>query len=284
MNGRATPTLFSSLLESCVSFRFYARIVETPLGRAFTYLTLLAVLSAVAFTVFVYHVILPRLNEASSKLPTITVKNGTVSVEIADGAPASGTLYADPERVLRIDLALDSEKEILREATGYDYTLVITKYTLILKKRSGQVLSRSLPYGFSLTIFKNRLQAFIEEWLWWIVALVFLFSFAFFWVLKLATAFALTIPGVICWGTLRRDLTYGKLMVLCIYALTPAMFLGMLLLWLNAQFLLPAGLLKYQWVIYLAVSLEYLVGGLVAIAPPQPVRNVNDKTLTERMF
>lgn len=276
--------MFASLLESCFNFNFYARVVELSGGKAAAYLTLLAAVSAIAFTVYIHQVILPKLNEASSKLPTITIKNGQVSVESNEGTPPSGVLFSDPEKILSIDLALDSNKTTIQAPTDYDYTLVITKYTLILKRRFGETYSAALPYGFSLTIYKNRLQAFIESWRWGILGFVFLASFAVFLAVEFAFAFALTIPGLMAWGILRRDLSYGGLMILCIYAVTPAMFIGILLLWLNTRFILPPELLDNQFWLYLIVSLEYVLGGLLAIAPPQQFAKASDKLYGDRML
>jgi hypothetical protein len=276
--------LFSSLLESCVSFRFYKRAIELPISKVAVYLTLLAAISACSLTLYVQQVILPKLNEASSQLPTITIKNGQVSVESTEVAATAGVLFSDPEKILRIDLALDGNKAAIYAATDYDYTLVITKYTVILKQRFGQTYSAALPYGFSLTIYKNRLQAFIESWRWMILGFVFLASFAVFLGLKFALAFALTIPGLIAWGILRRDLTYGKLMILCIYAVTPAMFLGILLLWLNTRFVLPPELVRHQFWLYLIVGMEYVLGGLLALAPPPQYAKASDKISGEPML
>jgi hypothetical protein len=279
-NTRLRPSHSVSLLESCISFRFYARIIETSLARSLSYLTMLAAISAFSALAYFHQVILPKLDKASDKLPPFTIKNGKVSVE---GGPQSATLYADPEKILRIDLDLDGQKGRRLAATGYEYTVVITRYAIILKQVTGQVNTLSLPYGFSLTIHKNALHFFIESWAWLIVLLGFLGSFAFFWVLRFLQAFLLSIPGLVLWGLLRRDLTYGKLLTLCIYALTPAILCGMVIVWLNAAFVLPRIVIEFQWIIYFLVALEYLFGGLLALPEPSTMK-VHDKPSLDRLL
>jgi hypothetical protein len=284
MKNQRQPTLFASLLESCVSFSFYAEVVKNNLARGMAFLTLLALVSAVSFTVYVNETILPSLNRASDKLPTIEIKNGKVLVEGLGETPVHSTLYADPQKVLRIDIDLESSGETPRTAIDYDYTVVIKKYTIILKPLAGQVHSFGLPYGFSIKITKNWLAIFIHAYLWLILLFVFVGSFVGFWVVRLAQAFVLSIPGLVFWVILRRDLTYGKLFTICIYALAPASLLNILILWLNAKFMLPQEIMQYQWAVFLIVALEYVLGGIIAVQPPPALPKANDRTLSERMF
>lgn len=160
---------------------------------------------------------------------------------------------------------------------------MITKYTIVLKRLGGYTHVFSLPYGFNLTIYKNSPHFFLQSWLWLILFVTFLCSFALFWIVKLGQAFLLSIAGVIFWGALRRDLTYGKVLTLCVYALTPATLFTILILWLNSQFVLPRIVFEYEWIIYFVIALEFLLGGMVAIEPPAPVKT-NEKTLTERLW
>ncbi len=283
MKNQTQPTLFASLLNSCVRFSFYAEIIKTSLGRAFAFLTLLAAIAAVSFTVYVHQVLLPSLDRASEKLPAITITNGKVSVETPGEVPLPSTLYADPQKILRIDLDLNGSGQHRSAPSDFDYTVVITKYTIVVQQLTGETHTFGLPYGFSLTIHKRSLHFFLDSWLWLILLMVFLGSFGFFWALKFLQAFVLTIPGLILWGILRRDLTYGKLYTICIYALAPATLLSVLLLWFNARFALPVVVLQYQWVVYFLIALEYVAGGLAATSriPPQ---KPEEKNLTERMF
>ena len=266
-----------SLLESCVSFKFYARIVETSLGRSCAYLTLLAVVSAVAFSAYLQLVILPKLHSASDKLPPLTIKNGKVTVE---GETQTATLYADPEKILRIDLDLDKEKGKLAPS-HFEYTVVIGKFTVALKRITGEIYTFTLPYGFGVTIHKNALHFFLDSWEWLIALFGFLGAFVFFFAVKFVHAFLLTIPGLVFWGILRRDLTYGRLLTLCIYALTPATLCSVLIQCLNAQFVLPPVVMEFQWLIYFLVAVEYLLGGLLAIPGPATMKT-HEKVFSER--
>src|SRR5438552_18498046 len=127
MKSQTHPTLFASLLNSCVRFSFYAEVVATSLGRAFAFLTLLAAVSAISFTIYAHQVILPSLDRASDKLPTLTIDNGRVSVEGQIDTSQPSTLYADPQKVLRVDLDLTGSKERPSMASDFDFLVVITK-------------------------------------------------------------------------------------------------------------------------------------------------------------
>jgi len=292
MNQRTQPTLFASLLYSCVRFSFYAEIVKTQAGRAFAFLSLLSAIAAISFTVYVYQVLVPSLERASDKLPVMMVKNGKVSVETQGEEPQSSNIYSDPQKVLRIDLDLGNSKQAHEWSSEFDYNVLITKYTIVIKHEPSDLLTRliigevhalGLPYGTDHTLHKNSVAIFLDSWLWLILLLVFLGSFAFFWALKLAQAFLLTIPGLVIWGIMRRELTYAKLYTMSIYSLAPATLVSVLILVLNTQFALPQELLQYQWIIYFVVALEFLIGGIVAV--PQPgIPKPEEKTLTERMF
>lgn len=284
MKNQTQPTLFASLLKSCVSFSFYAEVVKTNLGRGIAFLALLAVVSAVAFTLYVYETILPSLERASDKLPTISIKNGKVSVEGFGEAPAHSTLYADRQKLLRIDLDLESNGEMQKSTGNFDYIVVIKKYTIVLRRLTGDPYVFGLPYGFNFSLTKNWLAIFINAYLWLILLLVFIGSFVWFWALRFAQAFVLSIPGLVFWGILRRDLTYGKLLTICCYALAPATLVSILILWLNAKFMLPLEIMQFQWAIFLVIALEYVLGGLIAVQPVSTLPRANGRTLTERMI
>lgn len=112
MNDQNRQTVFSSLLQSCVSFRFYAELLQSRQRRPLAYLTLLAAIAAASFTLYANQVILPKLDEASDKFPPITIRNGKVILETEEEGPQSMTLYADREQVLRIDLDWGANRKI----------------------------------------------------------------------------------------------------------------------------------------------------------------------------
>src|SRR5262249_14136373 len=150
---------------------FYADVVQTQLSRGVAFLTLLALVSAVSFTAYVNETVLPSLERASDKLPTISIKSGKVSVEGLGDTPQHTTLYADPQKVLRIDIDLEGTSNPRNTVSDYDYTVVIKKYTIILKRLTGEPFAFGLPYGFSFTFSKNWLAIFIHSYLWLILLL-----------------------------------------------------------------------------------------------------------------
>lgn len=285
MKNQRPPTLFSSLIESCTRFKFYAEIVGTSLGRAFAYLALLAVISAVSFTAYLHEAVLPSVLRASDTLPLISIKNGKLTVESEGDWYVYTNLYADARGTFKLDLDLSTTKTDRYAPTDHDYAVVLTRYTVIVKEKAGRVTQFDLPYLFKFGMErKYDVRVFIEAWQWPIMGVCFVATWAAHAALMLVAAFLLSILGLFLWWLLQRDLTYGKLLTLCIYALTPSTLLSVLLLWLNAEFVLPRLVLEYQLAIELIIALEFVVGGLLAIQSISTSKADDYKTLTERML
>lgn len=267
MKTDSRATLFSSLLESCVRFPFYAEVIKAPLSRAFAYLTLLAGISAASMTLYIHYIILPRVSEAADKLPALSLHNGKIALASEQASAEPRTIYADPQRILRIDLDLESKGGLESTRGRYNYLVAISKYHITLRRLGGEIHQFSAPYGFDLKVSEHTLHSVIESWLWLILLLTFVGSFLIYFAIAFVLALALTVPGLIFWSILRRDLTYGKLLSVCLYALTAPTLFSILLLWLNVRFELPRILFDFFWVFYMLIALEYLVGGLAAMPP-----------------
>lgn len=273
MKTESSATLFSSLLESCVRFPFYAEVIKTPLSRTFAYLTLLAGICAASMTLYIHTIILPRVTEAADTLPALSLRNGKIALASEDAPAEPRTIYADPQRILRIDLDLESKGGLESTRDRYNYLVVISKYHITLRRLGGEIHQFSAPYGFDLKVSVHTLHSVIESWLWLILLLTFAGSFLIYFAITFVLALALTVPGLVFWSLLRRDLTYGRLLTLCLYALTAPTWFSILLWWMNTRFELPRILFDFFWVFYMLIALEYLVGGIAAMPPGEKQRD-----------
>jgi len=258
-----SPSRLAGLVWSCLSYDFYRRIIEDSFGRTVGYLCLLAAVSGLAVAAFFDAQALPALRSTAEAMNGLVFNGGRLVA-----APDMPTvLYDDgPHGLLLVQLAVN--REPLPPVRRYDAVVTLRPRGADLTL-CGHRFQVAWPAGLSLDVQQFDARAFVDAWAAILDLAVFAAAFGWF----LATRFVHAAAGSVLFILLAgptRDVNLRRGFNVAAYTVTPGTLLTIGLLWAAAFYRLAPAVFDWSWVVYLIMTLLYLVGAITAL-PQRPV-------------
>lgn len=249
-----------------IGLSFYSRdlyrdVVNNWSGGVVLYLLLLLTICWAALSFGIQKSITEGYVLMSSKfvpqLPVMTIKHGEVSTP--EKRPY---LIKDPD-------AKDKSKAVIAiiDTSGKFTTLenseagmLITKDTIFYRENN-IIKSQTISSDLDLQLKPVELQQSGKMFVRWAWVLFFPVIIFFSFIYRIIEAAIYALFGKIFAALSEISLTYGELFKISIFALTPAIILGTIFNWFSVSF-------QHEWIIFLVLTLGYIIFGMNSIKKP----------------
>jgi len=207
--------------------------------------------------------VLPALRSTAEAMNGLMFNGGRLVA-----APDMPTvLYDDgPHGLLLVRLAVN--REPLPPARRYDAVATLRPRGADLTL-CGHRLQFSWPAGLSLDVQQFDAAAFVDAWSALLGLGVFGAAFVWFFATRFVHAVAGSVLFVLLAGP-TRDVNLRRGFNVAAYAVTPGTLLAIGLFWAAASYRLAPAVFDWSWVVYLILTLLYLLGAITAL-PQRPV-------------
>lgn len=233
-------------------------MANNRLGRSTSYLELLALVGALAATLFFGAQIVPMLRAAAKQTTGFVLSQGRLAV-----TPDSPTIPYDDGKhgMLLIRVAVDKEPPAPERRYDAMLTLRQRGVDCVLFGHTIQ-----LPWPSQLSVDAQRLEmiAFMDSW--WLLMCMIVYAVAFLWFF--VTRFIHALIGAVLLVTLvspAREVGFVRGFSIAAHATTPGTLLALGQLWLAVYCRLDPLLINWSWLLYLLVFFVYLSGAVNAL-------------------
>jgi hypothetical protein len=242
-----------SMARTLYDFSLYGEVSKQRVGRTIGYYALLLLVTslilATTATLEVRSAINKHVIPELHKLPVVTIKNHQASANVPQPWVKS---FEDENNGQKMVAIIDTTGKITDFQPG-EIGFILTRTQLLMRNQNGQSPTLDLKDVDDMVIDAT----FVKKWIPWVLAgtfgIVLVFGFLWYVFAKLFLALVLSLVGLVASATRStRSIGYGRVLMIAMYAITPAIALDLLEGALQLH-------LPMFWLVYLAVGSVYTV-------------------------
>lgn len=239
--------LFNTIFRSSTDFKFYKEIFYQPFGKTLRYLLLLALLATLVLGVR-YSILFNRISEKGLQW----IGENIPYIEITDGVVA-----ADVEQPFMIEeegfvMIIDTTGQTLEIGPRYDSGILLTRNKVIIKQDRARTQEFDLSKIKQFRLDKEGLGKWRKFFVGILIPFMIIMQFVYFFMAKIVQAVIAGLAVLI----FKPQYKYSNILNVCVYALTPATILALLV-----TLVTPKPLLYFP-IIYLGMYVAFVVGGI----------------------
>ncbi len=236
-------SFFARIWKSCFSPKSYSEILRQSFGKSLGYITLLILIYVLIFSFFLNLGGLRFANEAmdwiEENFPAITVKDGKISSDVRQPYVREFDGFA---------FIIDTTGRIKKISDKYKYGILVAKDQVFFKRDENRTEVYDVPTGEEeLYIDASLINTFIKIGRHFIFPVIFIFVFAFYWVVILIKIFFYSLASLLFNVIFSAKLQYGSLLNIGVHALTLPFLLSIVIEHLG----IPISGLIYNHLLYL---------------------------------
>lgn len=238
---------FNSLIRSCFDFRFYKDIFNQAIGRTMRYLLFLSLFVTVVIGLRYAPGLARFVREGALWLeknaPNIEIADGTVKADVEQPY-----IKEEKEFVVIIDTT-DKIKEI---DAKYKTGVLLTKDKLIIKSSEERSQIFELKKVKSFKLNKDTINNMKRFFIFLLIPFIVVFQLFYFFIAKIIQSAVAGLLVVIA----RPGIKFINAFNLCIYAVTPATLLAVLVMFVMPR---PAPVFS---LVYVGMYIAFIIGAI----------------------
>jgi hypothetical protein len=246
--------MLQAIVMSFYSKNLYRDVAKNWGGKAFLYLLLLVMLMAIPFAFVVQQGISRFYAEYSDRIvqqvPVITIQKGVAST---------------PEDKPYIITKADGKEPIAIIDTSGKYTnldeakvdLLMTKTEIISRNKPNEIRTYQFPTTLDATINPQTINRSVHQFIGFMWVFIFIGMVIFGYIYRIIQSIIYAVIGKIGASIGSAPVTYGQILQITMVALTPAMILGLVMMFF------PVPVLSNGFV-YFIVAMFYMFYGIFA--------------------
>jgi len=256
------PGHFPNLLRTTFDFALYDEVTKQRARRTAGYFALLVVVLSIVLTAAtVFHMrafIKKEITPELDKLPVVTIRNGVASTNV----PQPWVRDFDDGNGVRTIFAIDTTGKMTGFAPGEQGILLMRTQVLVksMSNPQEQAVDWKDVFDEDTTIDAKWMKRWIDKAVWIAAAALLVVRPVYHTGAKLLVALLTSLVALIVASSRRRQLRYGQLFSIALYALTPAILIDTVLDVVNVD-------VPHFWVLYLLVAAAY--AGLAVYKLPE---------------
>ena len=241
-------TFFQEIAKAISNFKFYRQVKDFQISRGMKYIFLLIFLITLILAIRLTYDVKKGINIAADwaklNLPIIEIEKGVVSIDVEQPYKIEEEGFA---------LVIDTTGEII-SLDDYKTGILLTKNKVLYKENEAKTETYDLSKIESLRIDEDFMNVLKRNIAWIIFPFMLIGIFIYFCIARFLQVFIFSLISLATSSIANIKLNYKQLINIGIYAITPSMILGALLVLLGIQLPLFGILYAGLYIIYLIMA------------------------------